>query len=417
MSLAIPHARILDPASNAIFAVPAIAISLFVFAYSTLYGPKAILTFYALWFPLMVLAPERLLVHRGPVLFVLMLPALAAMSVLWSDQPGATLRAAIQYGTTVLCGLIAARVVSVRNLAAGGVLGGLVILLYSHSEGRYGYDYVDASYALQGAFESKNQLGFYASLTTVFALAFAVMPRTPLLLRPVALAVAGFAVWTLILSDSATSVIALTAGLFAMLAVLGIMRIGIGARAQSIVILLCIALGLGALAAQIGALDTVFEVFGKDTTLTGRTYLWNQGILFGEDRPLLGLGYSAFWVHNRPEAELLWRDFYITARTGFHFHNTLIESFVALGLVGTAVVGAWMVGLLVSALRVVMNTGQRAGAAICAGLAVVFFIRSGVEIDFFTPYTAGSFLVPYLIVQMSDQRRAVLGGHMRAALP
>ena len=414
MSLSIPRARILDPASNGIFAVPAIAISLFVFAYSTIYGQKAVLLFYAIWFPLLMLAPERLLVNRGPILFVLALPALAALSVLWSDVPALSLRASIQYGTTVLCGLIAARVVSVQSLVAGTVLGGLVILQYSHSEGAYAYDFLDASYAMQGAFESKNQLGFYASLTAFLALAYAVMSGTPFILRPVALLISGFALWTLVLSDSATSAIALVAGLFTTLVVLGVTKIVVSARAQFIVILLCIALALAAIAAQVGALDVVFEVFGKDTTLTGRTYLWNQGVLFGEERPIAGLGYYAFWVHNRPEAEDLWREFYITARTGFHFHNTLIESFVALGLLGTALVGAWMLALLLGTLRIVMNTGLRAEAAICAGLAVIFFIRSGVEIDFFTPYTVGSFLVPYIIVQMSDQRRAVLDSYTRA---
>ena len=414
MSLVISRARLLDPASNTLFAVPAIAISLFVFAYSTIYGQKAILVFYALWFPLLLLAPERLIVNRGPILFVLLVPAFATLSVLWSDTPATTLRASIQYGTTVLCGLIAARVVSVRSLTTGGMIGGFVILLYSHNDGTFAYDYLDASYALQGAFNSKNQLGSFAALTAFLAVAFTVRSGTPLVLRALAGAVAVFAVWTLIRSDSATSAIAILAGLFTALVVLGMMRIGIGARAQSIVIVLCIAMGLAALAAFVGALDTVFAVFGKDSTLTGRTFLWSMGLLFGEERPLLGLGYYAFWVHNRPEAEDLWLVFYITARTGFHFHNTLVESFVALGLVGTALVGSWMVALVVSVFRVSMNTGRRAEAAICAGLAVNFFIRAGVEIDFFTPYTLGSFLVPYLIVQMSDARHATLARHMRA---
>jgi exopolysaccharide production protein ExoQ len=409
MSLVIPRDRILDPAANAVFAVPAIALSLFVFAYSTLFGQISILAFYGLWMPILFLLPALLTQNLRPVIFVLMLPALAALSVLWSDVPAATLRASIQYGTTVLCGLIAARVVSVRSLVTGGVLGGVVILLYSHAEGKYGYDYVDASWALQGAFSSKNQLGFYASLTVLLALAMATMARRAFLVRLVAVGIAGFAAWTLVLSDSATSVIALLAALMAALIVLGVMWVQVPARAQSIVILLCIAGALAAFAVQIGALDTVFVVFGKDPTLTGRTFLWNQGILFGEQRPVLGLGYYAFWVHNRPEAEELWREFYITARTGFHFHNTLIEGFVALGIVGASMMAAWMLVLLGNALRMVMNPGrERTEAALCAALGLMFFIRAGVEIDFFTPYTAGSFLVPYLLVRVSDRRRAVI---------
>ncbi len=414
MSLVVPRALFLNPSQNAVFAVPAVAISLFVFAYSTLFGQISILVFYALWLPILFNAPGILATRAQPILMILALPALAVGSVLWTDAPGATLRASIQYGTTVLCGLVAARIVSVRSLAVGGLIGGLAVLLYSHSDGKYGYDFVDATYAFQGAFQSKNQLGFYASLTALFGLAVAVMSGTRLILRPVAFGIAAFAVWTLTLTDSATSVLSLAAGVLAILAVILTMRIGIAFRAQSIAVFLCIATALAAVAIQAGALDTIFAVFGKDPTLTGRTYLWNQGVLFGQERPVLGLGYNAFWQLNRPEAEDLWREFYISSRTGFHFHNTLIESYVALGIGGVLLVAGWTLALLLNSVRVVMNTQLHAEAALCVGLALIFVIRSFVEIDFFTPYTAGSFLVPYLLVQMSDQRRSVMQHRHRA---
>lgn len=413
MSLAIPRARILNPGENSLYAILVVAVSLFVFAYSTIWGQISILVFYACWLPLLLLAPEILLSHIRPVVFVLALPAVAVLSTLWSDATAVTLRASIQYATTVICGLIAARIVAVRDLTLGGLLGGLIILLYSHAEGKYGYDFVDASYAMQGAFQSKNQLGFYASLTTVFAFATVVMSRVPMVLRLVALGIAAFALWTLVLSDSATSVLAMGAGLLTAAVVLGVMFITISSRAQSIVLLMCIVAGLVGLAIQVGALDTIFMVFGKDSTLTGRTYLWSQGILYGERNPLVGLGYFAFWVHHRPEAEELWLEFYITGRTGFHFHNTLIESYVALGLTGVALVGAWTVALLGNTLRTLMNTRHHGAAAVCAALSLIFVIRSFVEIDFLTPYTAGSFLVPYLMLRMSDQRSAVVQPHYR----
>jgi exopolysaccharide production protein ExoQ len=407
MSLAVPRARLLNPGENAVFAISAVAVSLFIFAYSTLFGQIMILLLYGIWLPLLVLEPAILLNKARPVLLILSLPAVAAISTLWSDVPSVTLRASIQYGTTVLCGLIAARVVSVRHLAIGGLLGGLLVVLYSHYDGVYGYDFVDASYAFQGAFQSKNQLGFYASLTVLFGVSVAVLSRVPLVLRPVALLIAGFAGWTLYLSDSATSVIALAAGLATALLVIGVMNITISSRAQSIVLMLCVMVAVVAIVIQVGALDAVFVVFGKDPTLTGRTYLWNQGILFGEDRPVLGLGYYAFWVHNRPEAEELWKEFYIGGRSGFHFHNTLIESYVGIGLIGVALIAGWTLTLLVNTLRLLMNPVGRGAAAICAGLSIIYVIRSFVEIDFFTPYTTGSFMVPYLLLQMSDQRRAV----------
>jgi exopolysaccharide production protein ExoQ len=406
MSLSIQHDAILDPDRNMVFAVPAVALSVWVFAYSTIFGQVSILLLYALWLPLPLLRPAILGRAPGVVVAILALPGLAALSVLWSDATQATLRAAVQYGSTVVCGLIAARVVSLRNLARGGLAGGLAVLAYSWSDGSYGYDFVDASFAFQGAFQSKNQLGFHASLTMLFGLSVGLMSGTPVILRLAALAGAAFAVQTVILADSATSVLSLAAGLMAALLVTVVMRVDGAARVQVIVLVFGLGVGVAALAIRLGAFDSIFVIFGKDPTLTGRTFLWNQGILFGEERPLRGLGYAAFWLQGRPEAEQLWQDFYITARTGFHFHNTLIEAFVALGLVGAAMVAGWTIALMVLAMRLTLNAGHRAGAAVSAALAVIFVIRSFVEIDFFTPYTAGSFMVPYLLLRMADMRGA-----------
>jgi exopolysaccharide production protein ExoQ len=415
MALAIPRARLLDPNQNAPFAIVAVALSFYVFAYSTIFGQVSILLLYAFWLPLSLLAPTLLTEAPRQLLLILLLPALAVLSAIWSDVTSATLRAAIQYGTTVICGLIAARVVSLRSLALGGLIGGVAILAYSWSEGTYGYDFVDASYAFQGAFQSKNQLGFYASLTALLSAALIFMPRVGWPLRAAGAAAALFALYTLMLTDSATSVLSLLAGVLAAGIVSGLMRIDIAVRAQGLVLLFCLAVAAVGLAIYLGALDTIFAVFGKDPTLTGRTYLWNQGILFGEDQPALGLGYSAFWVRGRTEAEDLWREFYINARTGFHFHNTPIEAYVALGIVGVGLVAGWMIGLAVGTLRLLMSPGRRAEATLCAGLVVIFLIRAFVEIDFFTPYTTGSFLVPFLLLRMADQRRAVLDASVRPA--
>ena len=85
---------------------------------------------------------------------------------------------------------------------------------------------------------------------------------------------------------------------------------------------------------NIGALDLLLGAFGKDATLTGRTYLWAEGLAAARENPFLGVGYQAYWVQGFPEAERLWEEFYIGSRSGFHFHNTYIEVLVELGFVG-----------------------------------------------------------------------------------
>ena len=48
--------------------------------------------------------------------------------------------------------------------------------------------------------------------------------------------------------------------------------------------------------------ELVFRSFGKDSSMTGRTVLWGDGIKIGMEKPLLGHGYSAFWVQGNPKA-------------------------------------------------------------------------------------------------------------------
>lgn len=401
-------ATLADPQRNGPYATLALALLVCVFAYSSRFGKIPILAFYALWLPLAVM-PLRSLwrdLHRPAV--ILALPLLALVSVLWSDRPEVTLRAAVQYGTTVGLGLVAARTVSMTAFARGLWLGGLVVLLYSHAVGDYAYDVVDGSYAFAGAFSSKNQLGLFASLTLIGALGALMLERHPLLWLVPLLAVAGFALWTVVLTESATAMITLVLSLAVMGAVAGLMRFDSRFRIGAVTVLVVLAALATGLALQSGALDAVLGVFGKDSTLTGRTYLWSRGIEIGGIAAPWGLGYNAFWVEGRSVAEELWLEFYITTFTGFHFHNTLIEGYVALGTPGMVLLASWIIGLPALAVMVLLSGGpvtpeRRGAGAIFAALAVLFALRAFVEIDIFSPYVAGSFLVPFLLLTMADR--------------
>ncbi|TGV63220.1 O-antigen ligase family protein, partial [Mesorhizobium sp. M00.F.Ca.ET.158.01.1.1] len=93
-------------------------------------------------------------------------------------------------------------------------------------------------------------------------------------------------------------------------------------------------------------MDFVLGIFGKDSTLTGRTYLWEQGWNAAMRSPILGVGYAAYWVQGFAEAERLWNEFYITTRTGFHFHNTYVEALVELGFTGAVLISLIMLRTL-----------------------------------------------------------------------
>ncbi len=269
------------------------------------------------------------------------------------------------------------------------------MLAYSLAFGRFLYDPLDGSYTFVGAFASKNQLGFFASLGIFFAFSLGVLLRKGGWIIPLlCIAAGGLSLWSLILSQSATSMISIV---FALAAASGARALQAFAPLPRSV--LAIAGGLltvfiAVAAVQMGAFDAVLGAFGKDSTLTGRTYLWSQGIAAAKENPLLGQGYYAYWVRGFAEAERLWEEFYITARGGFHFHNTYIETAVELGVFGLV---ALIVLLFTTTARHLIRLfrDDTSDAQILFGILALLLLRSFVEVDIINPYVVGSFLIFY----------------------
>lgn len=401
---------LLDSESNQIFGTAAISLTTFIFAYSIIFGQISILIFYALWLPFLVLKPALLLKGLGHVSLLLLLPAVAVLSTLWSDYPAVTLRGSLQYASTVVCGLIAARMISAETLARGGLIGSAAVILYSLAYGEYGYDAIDGTYSFAGAFGSKNSFGFFGSTGLIFAVAITWLFRSGWRWTLLSLVVAGLSAYALSIAASATSTITAVASL----AVMAVAKFSLAfAPVQRRVLLaggLVVIAGVVAWASATGAVAQIFEIFGKDATLTGRTFLWREGLKVVYEHPILGVGYYAFWVPGRPLAEELWESFYISARSGFHFHNTLIESGVELGMVGIAMAGAILIGLVVEPLRSLIGSRHAASAILCTVLAILFAVRSAVEVEFLTPYKMGSFMVPFLLIAMWDARHVECRG-------
>ena len=91
-------------------------------------------------------------------------------------------------------------------------------------------------------------------------------------------------------------------------------------------------------AAALFASDVFFQVLGKDSSLTGRTDIWEPAIRQAMQRPWLGWGYGAVWTDQSGWGALAW----ITHDAGFravHAHNSWIAVFLELGWVGLVALG------------------------------------------------------------------------------
>ena len=75
----------------------------------------------------------------------------------------------------------------------------------------------------------------------------------------------------------------------------------------------------------------VFALVGRDSSLTGRLPLWQEVFKEIAKRPLLGYGYSGFWVAESKEVQYLWLKVGWPAPSA---HDGYLDIVLQIGLIG-----------------------------------------------------------------------------------
>ena len=95
-----------------------------------------------------------------------------------------------------------------------------------------------------------------------------------------------------------------------------------------------------AISVLLGVLDYAFDLhkyaimaLGRNTTLTGRTEIW-QALLNWEINPVLGVGFESFWLGNERQSKL--QQFFPGLNLN-EAHNGYLETYLNLGLVGLVI--------------------------------------------------------------------------------
>ena len=383
-------------------AVIYIAITTIILAYGTALGPISILVMYTLWLPKLA----SLFPLRREMLSVSLFPAFAILSSTWSDYPAHSLYSSLEYESLVICTMIIAKIVRTSTFIRGIVIGSVLVLLASIASGNYEIDPSSGKSALIGFFGSKNMVGLFAEIGIFLSLLSLFIQQS--LIKKTLFSLLPLVVFTIsiYLSKSASSVVSLMVMLTAVFATACITKIQRPLRTISFILLMFLAVMGAGISVAFNAQDAILDSFGKDSTLTGRTHLWAEALKSSLEAPILGHGYSAFWVEGQPKAEQLWAEFGVTAKVGFHFHNVFLETFVELGAVGVAILAFIMLANCWSSIHLLLRQGLSVDGAFALGISVMFLTRAMVEVDIIGTFSIGPLLFYSVIPGLKQLKRA-----------
>ena len=330
---------------------------------------------------------------RGPRLVWLM-PCLAVLSILWSQAPPETLRFSVEYVCTVACSVLTAWLLKPRTLLLALTCSLILLSVISIAVGRETVDPLTGMTTLIGVFDSKNQLGFFASLMFLAAVALVVDSSQSGLVRLLGSGAALLSLPLMVVTRSATSLASVALATVVLISGLLASRLDRFGRSRVLAgaITLLILGSVVMIAAGANAGGEILQLLGKNDTLTGRTYLWRYAAQLIPDDPLLGRGYQAFWRQDDVNAESIWSFFHILSRGGFSFHNAFVEQTIELGFVGAAILAATLVGVAIGALRWSWQA-RSVPAAFFVALTVCMLARSMAEVDFLGPFQLGTFIM------------------------
>jgi O-antigen ligase len=329
---------------------------------------------YAAGFALIALRPGSTLrvVIRQPFLVVLLTVAVASM--FWSVNPDQTVRRCFALVCTTLGGVALAARFRWPQLAevVGAAFAVLIVACFvvCLAVPRIGVMTELFPGAWRGLWREKNGLGGLMAFGFCILSAAALLnPRRARLWW----AFAGLAVVLVLMSTSKTSLVSLVLGAGAVGFVLVARRgpaVGTAATWAGVTgVVLLVAFSLF-------AADVFFAILGKDATLTGRTKIWSAVMREIQDRPWQGYGYSAVWGDKSGWGPFAW----ISKNAGFqaqHAHNSWLEQWLGLGLVGLIAWGLFY--LQTMTLAVISVFRDRGGGLLAFPFLVVYSLVSLTE--------------------------------------
>ena len=324
-------------------------------------------------------------VYRGGLIWFFV--ALWLMSTLWSPVPDQSLRSALQVILTVGAALIMVRALPAASFMTALMCALLTATAASLMDPRQALNY--GGLAMIGIYGSKNQFGLSQALLLMVSVWVFMDMRKPWMVRGCAALGMALGSALLIAARSLDSTAVAVGALTCSYCAFKLNRFAPRWRALILVglisLIMIVSVFLLIFGEELDLITQGLHLFGKDTTLTGRTVLWDRALKMMQENPFLGTGAQGFWVEGNPYAEELWARFQ-PGRSGYNFHNLWYETGVQFGYVGLALV-FWIVARTSAmALRWALRT---LSVESCFFLAFVIFvdIRTFVESELLSQFS------------------------------
>jgi exopolysaccharide production protein ExoQ len=328
------------------------------------------------WFFIIATRPRAVVASLAANWLLLALPLFALLSVAWSGYQSTTMKSGAEYLLTTIIAIIAASCIKPRTLLSALLIASAIVVAISAA--------INITRGANvGLFGSKNYFGLSVAVLLPTGWAVAIDRFQPRIFRMVGVVSIASAPALLIQSASTGALICSTAAVLICCAILALCRLAPIARFSLMILFLSLGGLLAIVWAYAGDFSSLLNMAGKDTTLTGRTYLWGAAVASIVSHPVLGVGYQAYWQIGSWGAEELWQISYVTSKTGYHFHDTYLEIAVDLGLAGLSI---FLMNIVVMIMRIGRNIvfSQISPEKMFAIYVVVLLLlRSPIEVDLF----------------------------------
>ena len=322
----------------------------------------------------------------------LLIPLFCIVSALWAPSASDAIRKGLLFGLTSIVAIYAATRVSGRS----------ILLVFMGVETIAALMTLRTPQIIDGAwtgiFGQKNFLAMNMFILYVSALAIMLDKGSWRWFRLAAMGIAPLALALIFLAKSGTTTIMVIGATGALLGHAFLWQPASRIRHMRFLLVL-----LGAVLAivlalvlfgfmQFDAQASVLNALGKDSTLTGRTYLWETAQREMAENPWLGRGADGFWRSEYGAANSIIKFFHYDHYVKFSFHNSYLENGVAFGYPGywaTVFLAGW--ALWRPGINWLKNQNTINAAFLI--LAAMVIVRSTTEIDLALEFSATATLL------------------------